>query len=353
MLNTSPWPILQRFEEVFHVETPPSLASLLKAKASVFSVVRQIIASGPSQGSGKNTGKNTRPGTKDRSRSSTGRKEGQYSQVNMKRAIKAVKEGFRVGFGQVKKLSVRQAAQKYCVPRSTLQRRLAKPHGSRRKGRTVLTLAEESALVEYIIHMAYLGLCLTRQQVAAKVMDIIEARPRKSPIRFKPTGPGKKWFKLFFRRWPSLTLKKSQALDKGRAAAMSKATVDSFYGALKAVLMEYHSLGPDRIFNCDETSFVAGMLDGGCQVLCIKGCKRAYRRAVQNRENVTVMTAASASGYAIPELYIFKGTRTSVNFVADARPGAIMAMQPNGWITRALFLSWLEFFAKQVPGGVR
>jgi hypothetical protein len=57
---------------------------------------------------------------------------------------------------------------------------------------------------------------------------------------------------------------------------------------LRKVVVE-KGLGPADIYNCDESSFVASIVDGGYKVLCRKGTKRAYRRGSSFRENITYM----------------------------------------------------------------
>lgn len=303
---------------------PETLASLHKAKAPVTVLKKRIFSLRTSRNLQSN---------KDTSLPKLNR-QGQWTQANMDSAIMAVQKGIRMRVGAAReKLGIRAAAQRYYVPYETLRRRLKGPVG--KHGRpTQLTSLEEFALVEWIVEMSDRGLSAGKAEVIEKAKKMFKRRKKRRGINRTPFKGGKDWWKGFRGRWSEISMRKSQALDKGRAAVMSKEIVASFYDSLQQVYLELPDLTGERIFNCDESSFVAGTMDGGYFVLCIRGARRAYRRAVSNRENVTVMSAISASGFVVPEMYIFKGARLSHNYVEGARKVLVRSCRTTVGSTR-------------------
>ena len=56
----------------------------------------------------------------------------------------------------------------------------------------------------------------------------------------------------------------------------------------------------------------------------------------------------SAQRLAMPSFYIFKGIRFGKNYIDKCEPGAIMAMQPQAWMTNYLFSAWISHFIESV-----
>jgi transposase-like protein len=97
------------------------------------------------------------------------------------------------------KMSIRKAAEKYNITKSTLHRKLKgqnlNPHG----GQTVLTVEEESMLVQGLLETAKCGLNLQKHDVCLLVqcyLDII----RRKETRFKNNMPGVDWVRNFLKR---------------------------------------------------------------------------------------------------------------------------------------------------------
>jgi hypothetical protein len=67
--------------------------------------------------------------------------------------------------------------------------------------------------------------------------------------------------------------------------ALNAKAIHSFFVNLRKMVVE-KGLGPADIYNCDVSSFVAGVVEGGYKVLCRKGTKRAYRRGSVTYGNI-------------------------------------------------------------------
>jgi hypothetical protein len=164
----------------------------------------------------------------------------------------------------------RTAAKDNHVPYTTLRRRV-KGLGEKKRAPTVLPRYVEEKIVEYIIEMAEKGLSTSRAAVGLRVKVIVEIAKCEHP--FTNGIPGKRWWELFLKRWPGITARKGQTLDKGRAMALNAATIQSFFVNLRRVVREKGLTDAD-IYNCDETSFVAGVVQTGVSKCYTKGVQR-------------------------------------------------------------------------------
>lgn len=104
-------------------------------------------------------------------------------------------------------------------------------------------------MVSYILYMADRGFPLTRKVIKNLAKEVIQlSRPGYA-------GPSKKWMKNFLQRYKHLTVRKSHALDKGRAA-LTQSQIDLYFQLLEKSLDRLCIINdPSRIYNCDETGF--------------------------------------------------------------------------------------------------
>ena len=62
------------------------------------------------------------------------------------------------------------------------------------------------------------------------------------------------------------------------------------------------------------------------------------------REHLSVLSCINADGGKIPNFYIIKETYFQQDYVKNYEEDAVMAMQPNTWMTKWLFHSWISHF---------
>ena len=143
-------------------------------------------------------------------------------------AMNVVKEGG---------LSVSAAASRFSVPRKTLDDRVKGRvrHGSKPGVSTVLSSTEEDALESYLIYMADRGFPLTHTMVKAFAWSIAKKFVKARHFN-EEYGPGEKWWLLFKRRHPRLSLRRSDPLDRNHAEALNPSIVNEYYDLLHTVL---------------------------------------------------------------------------------------------------------------------
>jgi hypothetical protein len=59
---------------------------------------------------------------------------------------------------------------------------------------------------------------------------------------------------------------------------------------------------------------------------------------------VSMLSCINAEGGKIPNFYILKGTYFLQDYIKNCEPNGVMAMQPNAWMTKWLFESWISHF---------
>ncbi|KAK3744950.1 hypothetical protein RRG08_048346 [Elysia crispata] len=155
---------------------------------------------------------------------------------------------------------------------------------------------------------------------------------------------GQDWWLKFAERH-QLTLRAPESTSLARASAFNKPVVNKFFSNL-AKVMDEHKFSPNQIFNCDETGLTT--VQKPKAVVAKRGTKQVGSITSQERgELVTVMYAVSASGNSIPPMMIFPRVNYRDHFIRGAPPGTIGCANPSGWMTKGLFIKFLDHLIQQ------
>ena len=127
-----------------------------------------------------------------------------------------------------------------------------------------------------------------------------------------------------------------------RASALCSATTETLYNNLEELYLTFH-YPPSHIWNCDKSGVQAGR-SGGATVLAKRGSRSVHSIEPDQREHLSVLSCINADGGSIPNFYILKGTFFLEDYIARCEDGAVMGMQPNAWMTKWLFESWISHF---------
>lgn len=149
------------------------------------------------------------------SQSGTGRPPSyrQWSTDTLKRACQAVHDG----------KSVRQAAEEYNIPRSTLHDYISGKVvlGSKSGPKSYLTSSEEEELMTFLVGMSSVGYSHTVQQV----IDIVQNVVNKKGMEVKVTAS---WWKSFKSRHKDITLRNPETLTHSRIAGSSNSQIEHY-----------------------------------------------------------------------------------------------------------------------------
>jgi hypothetical protein len=172
------------------------------------------------------------------------KKNGNWSNEQLQRALAAVDEG----------KSMKKAAAENHIPYSSFRDWCyGKPRTRKRGVKAVLTPDEEAQIVNYLVTMCDRGYGLSPSALKMKVYEI--TKTRSTP--FKDGIPGGGWMRWFRRRHPELTVRTAEGLESARARALCPENVQSLYDNLTE-LYNLYNYPPERIWNCDESGAQAG-----------------------------------------------------------------------------------------------
>lgn len=156
---------------------------------------------------------------------------------------------------------------------------------------------------------------------------------------------GRDWLKNFMARH-HLSCRMPEATSLGRATAFNKTTVGEFFDNLTKV-MDRHKFPPNMIYNVDEIGVTT--VQTPKQVVAEKGKKQVGAiTSAEKGELVTVVCAVSATGNAVPPMFIFPRVRYKDHFITGAPPGSIGTSTRSGWINEDTFAEFLEHLVDHI-----
>ncbi|CAH2104619.1 unnamed protein product [Euphydryas editha] len=158
---------------------------------------------------------------------------------------------------QDKKISFRQAAEKYNIPRATLFDQVKK-YGAdditdpKRGTKPVFNESQEQELVQHILKACrnYYGITIpTLRKIA---YDFANANNLKHRFDKESKMAGMDWYYSFMARHPEILLRRPEATSLSRITAFNKDETDIFFDNLTQLMVKYR-FGSDAIYNVDET----------------------------------------------------------------------------------------------------
>ncbi|KAF2887697.1 hypothetical protein ILUMI_18476 [Ignelater luminosus] len=148
----------------------------------------------------------------------------------------------------------------------------------------------------------------------------------------------------FMKKNSTLSLRKPESTSLARELGFIKARVDEFFGNYKSVLEKYE-FTPDQIFSLDETGITTVLSPP--KVVAPKGKKLiGLVAAVEKGELVTFVGIISATGNALPPVYIFPRVRKIEDYLEDGPALSSTFGNKSGWMTEKLFVKTLEHIVK-------
>lgn len=237
-------------------------------------------------------------------------------------------------------LRVSHAAATFGVPRKTLDDRVKGKVqlGCKHGNQTALTPEDEESLYNYIDYMAGRGFPLTVSQVTLMAMAITKER---GGGVFKDGGPSRHWWRGFRHRHPTLSLRRPDPLDRGRAAMTNENTIRTFFNLLKEIYDANDLLKrPQLVFNCDET--MVDLNKSSEKVVVPRRQRNAHSVNIASTEHVTALCTVSADGKALPPMIVFKGGFPGGPYSRKGPINAIYAKSESGFVDGELFLEWFR-----------
>lgn len=272
------------------------------------------------------------------------------SEENMEKAIDDIVKN---------KVSVRDAAIKYDLSKSTLFNRLKKVRKnktdcvtninykfqSKYTSQQIFTAEQELLLRNYLISCSQLnyGLtCANTRNFAYQYANHLKIFIPESWEENKMAGID--WLQHFMHRHTELSLRKPEKTSVGRASAFTAAAVKAFMDNYDTVMSKYH-FTPENIYNLDETGITTVM--DPPKVISQRGQKQVAQAASSERgQLVTMCSIVNAIGNSLPPVFIFPRHKYKDYFLKGAPPGSKGCATPSGWMNGDIFLETLKHFQK-------
>ena len=253
-------------------------------------------------------------------------------------------ERLRLAYDAVLKesLSVREAADAFDVPKSTLHDRISgRVHFGKLSGQSrYLSDLEASELIK---QSAKIGAAKSKADVIAIVQKVVD----KKGLKVKVTNG---WWESFKRRHPKqVTLRMAEPISYARLVANNPEVIDKYFDYLEESLEENGLIDkPCQIFNFDESGFA--LSPAPPKVVTVKGDKHPYTVNSGKKGQITVLSCCSAGGTTIPPLLVLD-TKTLNPKVADGEvSGTVYASSESGWMTSNILDEWFaEHFLLYAP----
>ena len=128
-----------------------------------------------------------------------------------------------------------------------------------------------------------------------------------------------------------------QELDLKKAKNLCPPLVQSFYENFQN-LHNQSEYQPTTIWNVDELGANASR-NGIDKVFASKGMRSVHTITLNEREWINVLTSINANSNIIPNYYIFKGVRSTRDYLAFCEHGSIFDIQKSGWVDDSISLS--------------
>ncbi|XP_008214724.1 uncharacterized protein LOC103317729 [Nasonia vitripennis] len=217
-----------------------------------------------------------------------------YSREALEEAIADIKAG----------MPVKTASEKYQIPRTTLHNKMTARYADKRPGpETVLTTAEENALVQWIANSSKQGLMVGKQQLVNSVAFLVKTLNRENP--FSNGRPGRHWYQSFLRRHKDIVSRINENSGFVKTCA-DEADIRNWFHELSSYLEQKRLLDipASRIFAAE---------------MCVLFSMNADD---EDREKIYVQMAGSADGCLVPPMLLFDNERL---------PSKIYQSLPRGW----------------------
>ena len=154
----------------------------------------------------------------------------------------------------------------------------------------------------------------------------------------------------------SVILALPSEVEKGfaycRAVSTNHVVIDKYFDLLEEVLKSnYLTKKPHLIFNADETGMPLQHRPG--KRVAVRGQKHVHVVNSGKKEQVTVLACASASGYVLPPMIVYKRKNLTPQLRAEEVDGTAYGLSPSGWMDGELFHEWFQLHFLQYAPAVR
>lgn len=252
----------------------------------------------------------------------------------MEQAVKAVQSGA---------LSLRKAAEKFNVHKSTLHDRVTKrvTIDAKPGRKPVLSNEIEKRIIKNVTESAEKGFGISRKQLLHRAAVLCK---RNKITGFKNFTPSKHWWEGLKKRHPEVALRKPEKLGTVRARMLNGCVVDKYFADLSKIVVNLNlQEKPENIWNCDETG--KQLEHTPVNVIARRGSKSVVGRTGNDRSNITIMACVNATGDSMPPMLIVKGKTKKSLFgfnTAESPQNSVWTYNEKAWMNEELGEQWFR-----------
>ncbi|XP_044733272.1 tigger transposable element-derived protein 6-like [Chrysoperla carnea] len=219
------------------------------------------------------------------------------------------------------------------------------------RNRQVFTDENEKELEKYILVASTIYFGLSPKDIRKIAYELAIANKLKIPKSWQTKNlAGPDWFTSFMKRHPILSIRTPEATSLARATNFNLHNVTNFFDKLELVIKR-HSFQPQDIWNMDETGVTTVQKPN--KIVARKGLKQIGAITSAERGTlVTLATAVSGVGNAVPPFFIFPRVHFKEHFIRDGPIGCKGGSNPSGWMTEELFVVFLKHFHSHVKSTI-
>lgn len=258
------------------------------------------------------------------------------------------------------RMTFRSAAVEFDLKKSMLHKRFKNYHDSTEDSGTgsdtgkskyasnqVFSAQEENMLNSYLLNSSSIHFGLTMLQTRILAYEYAQKLNKTFPEKWNlEKRAGIDWMKSFLKRHKNISLRKPENTSLARATSFNPANVNAFFTNYKSVLEKY-MFEPNRIINLDETGITTVLPSP--KVLTEKGKKQVGQIVSSERGQLVTFTGIiTATGSALPPIYVFPRVHAKDHFVNGGPIGAIGLAHKSGWMTAELFMDVLKHIVRHL-----
>lgn len=221
------------------------------------------------------------------------------------------------------------------------------PSASKYASRQIFSATEESELESYLHKASAMNFGLTYKHARALAFQYAKKLSKNYPAVWDNSQmAGIEWMRSFMKRHPKLSYRKPENISIARMSGFNKTNVETFFRNYTEVMAKY-SFSPDRIVNTDETGVSTVMQ--APRIIAETGKKQVGQTVSSERGTlVTFCGIITATGVAIPPIYVFPRVRMKECYLYGSVPGATGYATKSGWMSSEVFVKLLEHIQKHM-----
>lgn len=267
---------------------------------------------------------------------------GLVSHEVMLAAVQLVMDGISVRKASAEKSVSKSALARYVKKYRNNPNALLSPNYSHSQ---VFSLEQEKTFEEYLetCSKMFHGLTPKHARKLAYEMGVINSI--NMPHVWKETKQaGADWLTGFLHRHPNLSIRTPEATSLARATSFNQHNINAYFDILEPLIAKLQA-GGRAIFNLDETGCTT--VQRVPKVLAKKGTKQVGQVTSRERgELVTLCGIVSATGVALPPVFVFPRKNYRQVLMNGAPEDALGLVHDSGWMTADNFVKVLEHVVK-------